>query len=357
MKTTVFICLAFFSSFFSGCFERGDQTLELKLHVSQGANSACVGQIEGILLERLDRFGVPSSDIKTLIEGKSLSLKVDGLFDAERTARLLSITGEIGFWETYENEEFYSYLAEANEFLAKQTQIDQPSSNSSSEKVEQEVPDLIQQMGGDTLLDQDLLAYSDEGFLLENPLFAILSPAASANGLYNGPVIGYAKARDTAQVNTYLSMERVHSAFPWDVKLIWTIKPIDPEDEDEVFQLIACKLQSGDPIPAMDYSSLDRSDVSFDGFDDQPQITMRMTKEGGRDWEILTRNNIGRSIAITLDGKAVSFPTVQSEIVGGVSAISGNFTEDEAQDLANILNSEPLPCPVKVLKKDIRIVK
>lgn len=357
MKSTIFICLAFFSSFFSGCFERGDQTLELKLHVSGAANTACVDQIEGILLERLDRFGVPSSDIKTLVEGNNLSLKIDGLFDAERTARLLSTTGKIGFWETYENQELYSYLAKANSLLARQLMQERPPEKSKPEKPSEELPDLIQQMGGDTLNQEDLFTYSDEEFELENPLFAVLSPAASTDGLYSGPVIGYTAAKDTAQVNRYLAMHEVDVIFPRDVKLIWTIRPVDPEDEAQVYQLVAIKMLSRDNEPAMGQSSLSESEMTFSPFEDVPEITMRMNREGARDWAILTRNNVGRSIAISLDERVVSFPTVQSEIAGGVSAISGNFTEDEAQDLANILNSEPLPCPVKVLKKDIRIVK
>ncbi|MDP6908537.1 MAG: protein translocase subunit SecD, partial [Flavobacteriales bacterium] len=194
---------------------------------------------------------------------------------------------------------------------------------------------------------------SIEDLQKDNPLFAVLSPAASQDGLYRGPVVGYAAVRDTSKVNKYLAMDRVKTIFPRDLKFYWTVKPIDPQNPAQVHQLVAIKVTSRDGEPPLGGDAIADANKDFGQFGASPEISMTMTPDGANVWKRLTGENIGKSIAIVLDDYVYSFPTVQGEIGGGRSSITGNFTIKEADDLATVLKAGKLPAPARIVEEAV----
>jgi len=180
----------------------------------------------------------------------------------------------------------------------------------------------------------------------------VLQPAASQEGLFRGPVVGYASVRDTAKVNAYLNHERVRSIIPRDLKLLWTIKPINNEPT-QVHQLVAIKVTSRDGNAPLSGDGIADANKDFGQFGASPEVSMLMTPEGSNIWKKLTGENVGKSIAIVLDDYVYSFPTVQGEIAGGRSSITGNFTIKEAEDLATVLKAGKLPAPARIVEEAV----
>ena len=180
-------------------------------------------------------------------------------------------------------------------------------------------------------------------------LFSYLRPNYTRQGPMQGPVVGMSLARDTAKVNAYFADSKIKSLFPKDVKFMWTVKPVGAEymmarmgdkanEKETAFNLVAIKASTHDGRPPLegDVITNARSQTDQRG---QFEVSMSMNAEGAKTWARLTKSNIGKSVAIVLDGFVYSFPTVNDEIKGGRSSISGNFTPEESQDLANILKS------------------
>ncbi len=348
MKNRVILFVLILSS---GCFgPTGKEQLQVKLRTSDNQMSSedCGYQIGRIITDRLHRHGLSDSDFEVEVVGGTIELMCQGLLDAERTVKLISATGKLEFWETYENEEVYGYLAEANKrlvYFVSDTLIQQEV----DKNITSNTGILLDQFGTDSLQDINDLA----DFNKDNPLFAILSPAASSDGLYSGPVIGYAAVKDTALVNSYFKLEQIARLFPRDLKMLWTHKPINQDDPDKMHQLVAIKVTNRNGSAPLDGSCVAEANMDYGQFDNSPEITMKMDEKGGEDWQRLTATNINRSIALVVDDEVYSFPTVMAEISGGMSSITGNFTVQEANDLAIILNSKPYPCRFKILEKNI----
>ena len=210
---------------------------------------------------------------------------------------------------------------------------------------------LLDQLASDSAFS-DTSALSADQFALENPFYAVLIPNINQNNQPNqGPVCGFAAVKDTSKINTYLSMPEVQDLLPRDLKLAWTVKPYDAEGN--FVQLIALKVTSRDGKAAMSGDVVTDARTEFGQFNGSPEVSMSMSNEGGRVWKRLTGENIGKSVAIVLDNYVYSFPTVQAEISGGRSQITGNFTINEADDLANILKSGKLPAPARIIEEAI----
>jgi SecD/SecF fusion protein len=191
-----------------------------------------------------------------------------------------------------------------------------------------------------------------EDFRKEFPLFAVLNPSTDQQGqLFPGPSIGIAQSRDTAKVNEYLNMEQIKSIFPRDMMFRWTANSVD--EAGSFYRLIALKANTRDGRAPLDGDVITDARQDFDQMGANPEVSMSMNSEGAKTWQRLTKENIGKSIAIVLDGYVRSFPTVQNEISGGRSSITGLESIEEAKDLANILKSGKMPAPARIIQEEI----
>lgn len=346
----------------------GDATNAEVLEVIKAEKEAAIEQAFEVLRTRIDKFGVTQPNIQRLEGSDRILVELPGVKEPDRVRKLLQGTAQLEFWETYENQEVYGFLAEANKVL-RDMQAGEVDTTVLSAGVSGEEPEAIEEAAPDTsgLLDGLLGGETTDGdsgvaavnqantddLAKENPLFAVLSPAASQDGLYRGPVVGYASVKDTAKVNKYLAMDRVQNIFPRDLKFYWTVKPIDPKDPAQVHQLVAIKVTSRDGEPPLDGSAISDANKDFGQFGATPEVSMMMTPDGANAWKRLTGENVGRSIAIVLDDYVYSFPTVQGEIAGGRSSITGNFTINEAEDLATVLKAGKLPAPAHIVEEAV----
>jgi SecD/SecF fusion protein len=322
-----------------------------------------------ILRTRIDKFGVSQPNIQRLGNSGRIIVELPGVKDKERVRKLLQGTAKLEFWETYENTEIYPMLEKANQLL-KEIERGETLENSTDTTAvattettstetdttkEKSLTELL--IGADstksdstTLINQDF-----EKFAKENPLFAVMRPSIYQEGgnYYpgRGPVVGYVAIKDTAKVNKYLSDKRVKALFPPRIKFLWTVKPYDKEGK--FLQLIAIKVTNRDGSAPLEGDVIVDARQDFGQFGKTPEVIMTMNSEGAKKWKLLTKENIGKSIAIVLDDYVYSFPTVQSEISGGTSSITGNFTINEAKDLANILKAGKLPAPARIVEEAI----
>ncbi len=323
-----------------------------------------------ILRTRIDRFGVAQPNIQKLQTSGRILVELPGIKEQDRVRRLLQGTARLEFWETYEFSELYPFFSEANEILRES--LPQPEKEALEEQdelpVDEEITeedileegDTLESADDDELLDMlatdvDDELSMDEESAARNPLFSVLNmniymdPQSGEPFLGNGPMVGSAAIQDTARVNRYLRQSNIRSLFPRELKLLWTVKP--QEGAENILQLVAIKVPTrGEPPLTGDVIVDARQDYTPTG---TVEVSMSMNSEGAREWRRLTAANIGKSIAIVLDDYVYSFPSVNQEISGGRSSITGNFTVAEAQDLANILRAGSLPAPARIVEEAI----
>ena len=341
------------------------------LRVLRREVDAAVDRSFQILRTRIDRFGVAQPNIQKLATSGRILVELPGIKEPERVRRLLQGTARLEFWETYEFSEVYTYFWDANERLrdmqspATRDEIndidvieDQDDPDPLQEFMETTDPDTLEAPSLADLVAGDLdpgVGDEFEDFARQNPLFAYLQPSFVQDETGNmfparGPVVGYAAVQDTARIMGMLRNPQVRSLFPRNLKLFWNVKPA--RGTENLHELIAIKETSRDgQAPLTGDVIVDaRQDFSPTG---QVEITMAMNTEGARTWRRMTADNLNRSIAIVLDDFVYSFPTVQSEISGGRSQITGQFTVQEAQDMANILRAGSLPAPARIVEEAI----
>ena len=341
-------------------------TFELKDKVSLNSTNAEVekviteevnGAIDNsfnVLRTRIDRFGVVQPNIQKLSQTGRILIELPGIKEPERVRKLLQGSANLEFWETYELAEIFPQLIQINDELAKANASTEAAQSEVKEekKVElsSDVEALVEAADSIAQLEADQKAAVEE-FKKNNPLFAAIQVSVNqANQPYQGPVVGTAHYTDTAKVMAMLNSQVAKSILPRDLHLCWTVKSIDAAEA--YYQLIALKSQtSGRPSLEGDVITDARAD--FGQTSAYANVSMTMNAEGARDWQRITRDNIGKSIAIVLDGYVYSFPTVQNEIAGGNSQITGNFTVEEAKDLANTLNSGKMPAPARIIQEDV----
>ena len=310
-----------------------------------------------ILRTRIDRFGVTQPNIQRLEGSGRILVELPGVKDPDRVRKLLQGTAQLEFWETYEYSDLLGAITSANEFLKeeealkKDEDVEVSEVLAATEEVEIEENSLIDQLAADSALT-DTSALTFEQFAAENPLYAVLIPSLDQNNQpLQGPVCGFSAIKDTSKVNDYLAMSEILDYFPRDVKCVWTVKPYDAEGK--FVQLVALRGDSRSKKAAMEGDVITDARQDFGQFNGSPEVSMTMNAEGARAWKRLTGENIGKSVAIVLDDYVYSFPTVQAEIAGGRSQITGNFTINEASDLANILKSGKLPAPARIIEEAI----
>ena len=349
-------------------------TNEQVIRVLREEAESAIDNSFNVLRSRIDRFGVTQPNIQKIGASGRILVELPGVKEPERVRKLLQGTASLEFWLTYNNTEIFPMLEQANAVVKELQKASDAAAAGEEQQALQdtEVVDVTEITDGQVTevavseesAEQDLLAElenrpdaaamtgADEAVMDEFPLFAKLSPALSETGqIMNGPVIGYAKSYDTAAVNSMLNTPQVRMLLPRDVKLMWGVKPIDPPET--TYELYAIKANTRDGKAPLDGSAVADAKGDFAEQGSAAEVSMTMTPTGAKTWARMTADNIGEFIAIVLDGYVYSAPRVNSEIPNGRSSISGQFTIQEAKDLANVLKSGKLPAPARITQEAV----
>ncbi len=323
-----------------------------------------------VLRTRIDRFGVVQPNIQRLSQAGRILIELPGIKEPERVRKLLQGSANLEFWETYELSEILPQLAAINNEYAKATEATAaveaeeeteaaPAEEVKAEEVKaEETTDDLAALVENTANETEESAVSDEereAQLREmqkvNPLFFILNPSISAAGqAYQGPVVGTVHAKDTARVMQMLTGTIAKQLLPRDVRFYWSVKAVD--EAGQYFTLVALKAQR-DGRASLEGDVITDARADFSQTSAYANVSMSMNAEGAKAWQRITKDNIGKSVAIVLDGYVYSYPTVQNEIAGGNSQITGHFTVEEAKDLANTLKSGKMPAPARIIQEDV----
>lgn len=302
-----------------------------------------------VLRSRIDRFGVTQPSIQKLGNSGRILVELPGVKEPERVRKLLQGTASLEFWETYTSQELSGYLAEANAKLAEIL-----AGEADTTAVVEPAAENVAKEGVDSLLNSEIAQNQDnsaeiDAYRKANPLFAVLSPSGS-----NNACIGFAAAIDTAKVNRYLAMPQIAEIFPAEFKPMWSVKPSEYAQGENIFELVAIKATSRDGKAKLDGGVITDARVVYDhGSNGEPSVSMSMNAEGANIWARMTSDNVGKQIAIVLDDMVYSYPNVQNAITGGSSSITGHFTPDEATDLVNVLKSGKLPAPATIIQEQV----
>lgn len=338
--------------------------------------NASVENVYTVLRARIDQFGVVQPNLQRLGDGGRILVELPGVKDPDRVKKLLQSTAELEFYELYEGVELLNFLDQANQRL--RGLVENPKANKLNASAEENSSDDFLNIKGveegDAMADGDSSAQSDAGIdsLLTsdtdsvnpidqfNPLFEVMAPnydfESGQPGV--GPIVGYTTVGDTDKVNEYLSKPRIMALLPGnmrDLKFIWTAKPTD----GGIMYLLAAKT-TREGKAALSGDVVVDAKQDFDERN-QPVVSMTMNANGASRWAKITRDATGdpsnpddnRSVAVVLDNLAYSYPRVNGEIPNGNTQITGNFSVNEAQDLANILKAGALPAPARIIQADI----
>ncbi|MBT8195400.1 MAG: protein translocase subunit SecDF [Bacteroidia bacterium] len=359
----------------------GDSNDDVINVIKQEADDA-ISRSFNILRTRIDKFGVTQPNIQQLGSGRIL-VELPGVKDPERVHKLLQGTAKLEFWETYTFGESVQYLIEINKALkdvvAREKLVNEQNDtsqvtpspiealkNAGDEVAEgtavedtskEEGLDLLDALTNDSLAE-DTSGISFDEFAAENPLFALLTPAdygietvQDQEAVYALPRLGFAAVKDVPKINEYLSRPEIQGLMPRDMKFLWTVKPIG--EKNNILELIAIKTTGRDGKARLEGDKISNAFQDFDQYSRSPEIRMQMNAEGAKEWKRMTGDNVGKAVAIVLDDYVYSYPTVQGEIAGGNSNITGNFTINEAKDLANILKAGKLPAPARIVEEAV----
>jgi SecD/SecF fusion protein len=312
-----------------------------------------------VLRTRIDRFGVVQPNIQKLAQPGRILIELPGIKEPERVRKLLQGSANLEFWETYEASELLPALAQINREFAAAADVTEAEESVAEEtkaeaKAEAEGDDLaalVENLGADSAaVEADQAAQLAE-YKKKNPLFGILTNGFNSAGqAYRGPVVGMAHYVDTAKVAAMLTSQTAKAILPPDVRFRWTVKAID--EAGAYYQLVALKARR-DGRASLEGDVVTDARADFSQVSAYANVSMSMNAEGANKWKNLTGSNIGKSVAIVLDDYVYSFPTVQTEIAGGHSQITGNFTVEEAKDLANTLKSGKMPAPARIIEESV----
>ena len=307
------------------------------IDVIRAESESAIANSFNVLRNRIDRFGVTQPNIQKLGNSGRILVELPGVKEPERVRKLLQGTASLEFWPTYDNTELQGYLTEANTLLAQLLEDE----TAEVEEVAEETAEV------DSLLAAELAQKDAEAELRkQNPLFSVLVPAQ-----YKGACLGYAHYADTAKINRYFAMPQVKELFPAEFKPMWTVHA--SQMDENIYELVAIKAASADGKAPLDGGYVTDARVQFGNTAGTPEVSMSMNGEGAGIWARLTGDNIGKQIAIVLDGMVYSYPVVHAKIEGGSSQITGQFTIEEAEDLANVLKSGKLPAPATIIQEQV----
>jgi SecD/SecF fusion protein len=362
MKTYILIVTIFMVVLSFCCATKKD--FEYKAVVAaQSSNSIFspldMNKASEVISKRLKNFfDIPQENIKFDLSGNQILLTIVRI-DSGKTVRIKEVIAgshKLEFWESYENSEIIGYLSEANKILrdlqvpaAEKDQVKTtlPTGTASNFKGEEQSKHEL--TGNNKGVVDTRTKYTKI-----DPLLSILSLMVTTTGEpLPSCMIGLASGKDTSTVNRYLKMDQIKVLFPDDLKFYWSANPYKYDTSKTLYSLFAIKVTTGNKQAPLDGSSIiSAKSVTGSGKSDV-KISLMMDSAGTKKWAEITRENIKRCIAIVYDGHVRSYPRVMSEISGGKTEISGDFTVSETNDLVNILNSGDLPFNLKILKEQI----
>ena len=314
---------------------------------------AAVDNSYNVLRTRIDRFGVVQPNIQSLEDKMGrIMVELPGIKEPERVRKLLQGSANLEFWETYTAKDVTPYLQAADTKLRAIVASETPAEEADSAATEapavaqatSTADSLAAALKGENKTQPADLAQIKK----EHPLFAILQVNPSGQG----PVVAYANYKDTAEINRYLSMPEVQAEMPKDLRLKWGVSPYEYDPKAQTFELYAIRSTERNGKAPLEGDVVVSAKDEYDHYG-KPAVSMSMNTDGARRWAQLTKQNIGKSIAIVLDGYVYSAPNVNNEITGGNSQITGHFTPEQAKDLANVLRSGKMPAPAHIVQEDI----
>jgi SecD/SecF fusion protein len=281
-------------------------------------------------------FSIPQKRIKLDVTEKQISLTISKIDTGKIDLIKDVITGydKLEFWETYENSEIIGYLSKADNMLR-----DMQTAAAGADIVKTAMP----KVSADTIKIEK-----------QNPLFGILSPRVTAKGEpLPSCMIGLVNGKDTSEINRYLKMDQIKALFPPDLKFYWSANPYKYDRSKSLYELHAIKVTTSNKQAPINGSVIISAKPTTGPNNSGVKIDLTMDNEGAKTWAGITRGNINRCIAVIYDGYVRSYPRVMSEISGGSTEITGDFTIEEANDLVNILKSGELPFQLKIIEEQI----
>ena len=311
-----------------------------------------------VVRTRIDKFGVVQPNIQKL-EGQQgrIMVEMPGINEPERVRKLLQGSANLEFWETYNSDEIIPYLSqlnqrEANHRSGAKEEVADSAANDTATVAAAEKAEAKAQAKAAFKTKKNAKA-DDAASMAEakkqNPLFSIFQP--SGNGALS--LVGYASARDTAEVNKIIYSALAKQILPTDCRLLWSAKPADGIQAKNIYELHAIKVTTTNGRAPIEGDVVIDAKDQFNNLTGSPEVSMTMNSDGARRWAALTKANVGKAIAIVLDGTVYSAPRVNGEISGGQSSISGNFTIEDTKDLANTLKSGRMPAPAHIVQEEV----
>ncbi|MCH3982429.1 MAG: protein translocase subunit SecDF [Prevotella sp.] len=314
-----------------------------------------------VVRTRIDKFGVVQPNIQELKgqEGR-IMVEMPGIKEPERMRKLLQGSANLEFWETYNSDEVIPYLQQLDARLANggaeadTTAVkDSTATNKAEKKVPAKAKPKFQLKGGKKDLEAGVANNSEAEIAAAkkaHPLLSMLQ--TTGNGQLS--LTGFANVRDTAAINKIIYSAIAKQVLPSDLKLLWSAKPTDMiKGAKNIFELHALKVTTSNGRAPLEGDVITDAKDEFNNLTGAPEVSMSMNSEGARRWAALTKANVGKAIAIVLDGAVYSAPRVNGEIDGGNSSISGNFTIEDTKDLANTLKSGRMPAPARIVQEEV----
>ena len=306
-----------------------------------------------VVRTRIDKFGVVQPNIQKL-EGQDgrIMVEMPGIREPERMRKLLQGSANLEFWETYNADEVVPYLTQLDQLAAnggdeKAAAADTTAADTAAAAKSAEKSNATLQLK--TKDNEKQTVAADEAARKQHPLFSILSTM----GRGSLSLVGYANVRDTAAVNNIIYSKEAKKVLPGNLRLLWSAKPTDNVNAKNVYELHAIKVTTTNGRAPIEGDVVTDAKDQFNNLTGQPEVSMSMNTDGARRWAALTKANVGRAIAIVLDGSVYSAPRVNGEISGGQSSISGNFTIEDTKDLANTLKSGRMPAPARIVQEEV----
>ena len=311
-----------------------------------------------VVRNRIDKFGVVQPNIQKL-EGQSgrIMVEMPGIKEPERVRKLLQGSANLEFWETYNSNEITPLLSQLNQRYAAQggevvdtAAVEPATEEAAADTAKATTGDLAAKLAKKDTKTTDNKAL--EAAKKQNPLFSIFQPT-QGNTL---AVVGYANARDTAEINKIIYSDLANQIFPAELKLRWGAKPEDfggQNTKGDIFELYALKITEPSGRAPLEGDVITSSKDDFEPTTGRPCVSMQMNSDGARRWSQITKQNIGKAVAIVLDDAVYTAPRILSQIDGGNSQITGNFTIEDTKDLANTLNSGKMPAPTRIVQEEV----
>ena len=314
---------------------------------------AAVDNSYNVLRTRIDRFGVVQPNIQSLEDKMGrIMVELPGIKEPERVRKLLQGSANLEFWETYNAKDVALYLQAADNklrsILANEAPADSAAVDSTAAPVVAQATSTADSLAAALKGENKAQSVDLAQIKKEHPLLAVLQVNSSGQG----PVVAYANYKDTAEINKYLSMREIQAELPKDLRLKWGVSAYEYDPKGQTFELYAIRSTERNGRAPLEGDVVVSAKDEYDQFG-KPAVSMSMNTDGSRRWAQLTKQNIGKSIAIVLDGYVYSAPNVNTEITGGNSQITGHFTPEQAKDLANVLKSGKMPAPARIVQEDI----